>query len=119
MRPRCSASGGVLALGVGDGDPPAVGAVAVDGGLAPQQALHEGGLAVAGFAEDPAVGVGDEPGGVGLEGVPAELGAAGEEVEADVGASVPEGGLDGERVDARHVRGGAPVVGEPQRRAGS
>ncbi len=76
--PEVLGEAGVLALGVGDGDPPTPVAVAVDGGLAPQQALHEGGLAVAGFAEDPGVGVGDEPGGVGLERVPAELAASGE-----------------------------------------
>ena len=102
---------GVLALGVGDGDPAAVGAGAVDGGHAPQQRLDERGLAVAGLAEDPAVGVGDRPGGVGLEGVPAELGAAGEEVEADVGPSVAEGALDGERVEAGDVGGRAAVQG--------
>ena len=110
--------GRVLALGVGDRHPPSGIAGAVDGGLAPQQALHEGGLAVARLSQHPAVGVGDEPGGVGLEGVPAELASAGEEVEADVGASVPERALDGEGVDARHVGGGAPVVGESERRAG-
>ena len=101
VRPEVLGEGGVLALGVDDGDPAARRAGAVDGGLAPQQALDERRLAVAGLAEHPAVRVGDQPGGVGLERVPAELGAAGEQVEADVGAPVPERGLHGERVDAR------------------
>ena len=64
--------------------------------------LDRRGLAVAGFAEDPAVGVSDEPGGVGVEGVPAELAAAGEiftqdqlarlyaPVGLDIGADTPE-----------------------------
>ena len=100
---------------IGDCDPASGVAGAVDGGLAPQEALHEGGLAVAGFAEDPAVGVGDQPGGVSLEGVPAELASPGEQVEADVGASVSERALDRERVDAGHVRGGSAVVVESKR----
>jgi hypothetical protein len=115
VKPRCSAR--VAYSPLGSAMPihrPSV-AGAVDGGLAPQEALHERGLAVAGFAEHPAVRVGDEPSGVGLEGVPAELAASGEEVETDVGASVSEGALDRERVDARHVGGGALVVAEPQR----
>ncbi len=74
--PEVFGEGGVLALGVGDRGPPSAGAGAVDGGLSPQEALDERGLAVAGFAEDPTVRVGDQPGGVGLEGVPAELAAA-------------------------------------------
>ena len=105
----------VLALRVGDGNPASGVAGPVDGGLAPQEALDEGGLAVAGFAEDPAVGVGDQPSGVCLEGVPAELASSGEEVEADVGAPVSERALDRERVDAGHVRGRAAVEVEAKR----
>ena len=88
---------------------------APDAGHAPQQRLDEGGLAVAGLAEDPAVGVGGEALVVGLERVPAELAAAGEQVDADVDAPVPEPGCDAERVDGADVRGGAPVARQPQR----
>jgi hypothetical protein len=106
----------VFALGVDDGDPAAVRALTVDSGLAPQQALDERRLAVPRLTENPTVRVGDQPRGVGIERVPAELGAAGEEVEADVGALVSERRLHGERVDARHVSGRPPVVRQPQRR---
>ena len=107
--------GRVLPLGIRDADPPPVRAGAVDRGLPPQEALDERGLAVAGLAEHPSVRVRDEPGGVGLERVPAELASTGEEVETDVGAPVTEGTLHAEGVDAGDVCGGALVVAEPQR----
>ena len=106
--------GRVLPLRIRDSDPPPARAGAVDRGLSPQEALDERRLAVAGLAEHPSVRVRDEPGGVGLEGVPAELTATGEEIETDVGASVSEGALDREGVDAGDVGGGALVVAEPQ-----
>ncbi len=63
-------------------------------GIGMEHGLDECRLAATGLAEYPAVGVGDLTGGVGLEGIPAELGAAGEQVEADVCASPAERSLN-------------------------
>ena len=117
--------GDVFAFGVEDGDPAAA-AGAVEGGVVGglgrvedgqgpvEEALDEAGLAGAGLAGDEHVGVGDQAGLVGLEGVVGEAAAAGEQVGAEVDAAVSEAGFGQERVRAAEVRGGGAVAGHTQ-----